>query len=107
MHAVWSFGFGPVYLVVEVQTMNRMHRYISAVFLTAALTTPVAVLAFPAPQDGRYYDRNHKDYHHWDDHENQSWHKFLGENHRKEHEFAKANRKEQSEYWSWRHSHPD
>jgi len=43
----------------------------------------------------------------WDDNENRQWGIFLTNNHRKSHEFAKANRKEQSEYWNWRHAHPD
>jgi hypothetical protein len=32
---------------------------------------------------------------------------FLTENHSDSHEFSKANKKEQSEYWNWRHAHPD
>jgi hypothetical protein len=87
--------------------MLRTNRFIAALFLTAALATPAVLVASPSPQDDRVYDREHKDYHHWDDHENQNWHRFLAENHRDEHEFAKANRKEQAEYWNWRHSHPD
>jgi hypothetical protein len=51
-------------------------------------------------------DREHKDYHQWDDAENRAWRKWLTENHRKDHEFAKADRKEQEEYWKWRHEHP-
>jgi len=53
------------------------------------------------------YDRDHKDYHNWDDHEQSAWGRFLAEKHRKDHEWAKADKKEQSEYWNWRHSHPD
>jgi hypothetical protein len=87
--------------------MQPAHRYLASLFLTAALGAPAVVLAAPAAQEDRIYDRDHKDYHHWDDHESQAWGRFLGEKHRKEHEFAKANRKEQSEYWNWRHSHPD
>jgi hypothetical protein len=32
---------------------------------------------------------------------------FLTENPRESHEYAKSNRKEQSEYWNYRHNHPD
>jgi hypothetical protein len=87
--------------------MHRTHRYIASFFLTAAFVAPVAVVAAAAPQDDRYYDRNHKDYHKWDDREGDAWKRFIVENHRKDHEFAKANKKEQQEYWNWRHSHPD
>jgi hypothetical protein len=90
--------------------MHRAHRYVASLFLTAALAAPVSMIAAPVPQDGvqvRVYDRDHKDYHNWDDHERHAWGVFLTDNHRKDHEYAHANRKEQSEYWNWRHSHPD
>jgi hypothetical protein len=90
--------------------MHRGYRYIASLFLTASLTAPVVMLAAPTPQDrdhDRVYDREHKDYHQWDDHERNAWGRFLAEKHRKEHEFAKAGRREQSDYWKWRHSHPD
>jgi hypothetical protein len=45
--------------------------------------------------------------HNWDDNENHAWGQFLTENHRESHEYAKSNKKEQSEYWNYRHSHPD
>jgi hypothetical protein len=55
----------------------------------------------------RVYDRDRKDYHNWNDNENRAWGQFLTENHRESHEYAKSNKKEQSKYWNWRHSHPD
>jgi uncharacterized protein YqjF (DUF2071 family) len=91
--------------------MHRAHRYIASLFLTAALAAPIAIMAAPMPQSAnlqvRYYDKNHKDYHNWDDRENKSWGIYLSSNHKKDHEFAKASGKEQSQYWNWRHSHPD
>jgi hypothetical protein len=86
-------------------SMKSAHRFMASLLLTGALVAPVAVVASPAAQD--VYDREHKDHHKWDDHENEAWRRFLAENHRKEHEFAKANRHEQQEYWNWRHGHPD
>src|ERR1700722_130665 len=89
--------------------MHIAHRYIAAIFLTASLSAPVALIASPGPQavQVRVYDTEHKDYHNWVDHENAAWGRFLAENHRKEHEYAKAKEKEQHEYWNGRHSHPD
>jgi hypothetical protein len=90
--------------------MNRTRRYIASFFLTAALAGPVSMMAAPSPQAGvqvRIYDRNHKDYHYWNDHENHLWVHFLVINHRRHHEFASASRREQAEYWNWRHAHPD
>jgi hypothetical protein len=55
----------------------------------------------------RVYDRAHKDYHNWDDNENHAWGQFLTENHKSSHEYSKANKKEQSQYWNYRHAHPD
>ena len=90
--------------------MHRVHRYISSLFLAAALATPVAIMA-AEPQDGRdqvrVYDRDHKDYHTWDDKENRAYGQFRSENHKSSPEFSKASRKQQSQYWNWRHSHPD
>ena len=91
--------------------MNHLGKYLGSLFLVAALAAPVTIMAVPAPQDDRehkrVYDRDHKDYHHWDDNENRAWGQFLTENHRESHEYAKSNKKEQSKYWNWRHSHPD
>lgn len=100
--------------------MCRAHRYITSLFLAAALATPLATIASPRPQDDRdsrtskdskdthrVYDAKHKQYHNWDDNENQAWNRYLSENHKKDHAFTKATKKEQEEYWDWRHDHPD
>jgi hypothetical protein len=91
--------------------MNRTFRYASSLFLAAAIAAPVSIVAAPARQDAavqdRVYDADHKDYHNWDDHENQMWHQYLTENHKKERDFQKAEKKEQADYWKWRHDHPD
>ena len=89
--------------------MQRAHRYVASLFLTAALAAPVSMMAAPAPQavQVRVYDRDHHDYHNWDDHERHAWGVSLSDNHRHDHEYAHANRREQRGYWNWRHSHPD
>lgn len=91
--------------------MRITHCFISSLLLAAVLAAPVVIMAAPVPGDDsvqvRVYDRDHKDYHNWDDHENQSWGVYLNDNHKKPHEFKKSNKKEQSNYWNWRHSHPD
>ena len=98
-------------LNLEDYNMHRAHRYIASLFLTAALAAPVSIMAVPVPQEARdqnrVYDKDHKDYHNWDDNENRAWGQFLTENHKKSHEFSKAKTKEQSQYWNWRHAHPD
>ena len=91
--------------------MHSPHRYIASLFLTAALVAPVVLMSAPVPQSAsvqfRVYDSRHKDYHNWDDNENQAWGRYLNENHRNNHEYTKSNRREQGQYWNWRHSHPD
>jgi hypothetical protein len=89
--------------------MYRKKLIISSLFLSAALVAPMAITANAAPQSVsvRVYDRDHKDYHNWDDHENSTWGIYLSNNHKKPQEYKKASRKEQSHYWGWRHSHPD
>ncbi len=89
--------------------MHLSHRYIASLFLTAALAAPVAIMAAPAPQGSRpaqvrVYDKQHKDYHNWDDNENRAWGQYLTDNHKNPHEFSKANKREQSKYRNYRHS---
>jgi hypothetical protein len=89
--------------------MRNTHRFVSSLILAAAIVAPISLIAAPGPQaiSVKVYDRNHKDYHNWDDHENTAWGVYLSDNHKKSHEFAKSSRREQSNYWNWRHSHPD
>jgi hypothetical protein len=91
--------------------MRLTHRYISSILLAAALAAPVAILAAPGPDDHgvqvRVYDSHHKDYHNWDDRENHAWGIYLTNNHKKNREFSRSSRRERSNYWNWRHSHPD
>jgi hypothetical protein len=98
-------------LNLEDYNMHRAHCYIASLFLTAALAAPMAMIAAPGPQEAhaqvRVYDKEHKDYHNWDDNENRAWGQYLNENHRNSHEYSKATKKEQAQYWNYRHAHPD
>jgi len=73
-------------LNLEDYSMHRTHQYIASLFLTAALVAPVAIMAAPAPQEVnvqlRYYDKHHKDYHNWDNHENRAWRQYLANSQR-------------------------
>lgn len=83
--------------------MYRPNRHTASLFLTATLAISVVTVACsPAPT----VTVNEPE-HHWDDHENQAWHRYLAENHRQDHEFNKSEKNEQSEYWTWRRNHPD
>jgi hypothetical protein len=87
----------------------KTSHYVASLVLTAVLASPGIVLAAPA-QVGiqvRVYDKDHKDYHNWDDNENRAWGQYLSEKHEKPHDFKKAKKTQQSQYWNWRHDHPD
>jgi len=90
--------------------MHLAHRYIGSL-LTAALAAPVAIMGVLVPQQAtvqiRVYDKDNKDYHNWNNNENRSWGQYLTDNHQKHCEFSKANKKQQSQYWNWRHANPD
>jgi hypothetical protein len=91
--------------------MHSAHRYIAPLFLIVALAAPLSSIASPGAQKPsvqiRVYDSTHKDYHNWDDNENRAWGQYLSENHYKTHDYKKANKREQSQYWNWRHDHED
>ena len=95
---------------MEEYVMRFTNRYISSLVLVAALAVPAAILANPKPQAGvqvRVYDRNHRDYHNWDDREEHSYRVYLTNHHRPYVEYNSQNSRNQRSYWSWRHSHPD
>ena len=91
--------------------MRFTNRYISSLVLVAALAVPAAILANAMPQEAsvqvRVYDRDHKDYHNWDDREDHAYRLYLSDHHRPYVEFSKQNSHSQSAYWTYRHSHPD
>jgi hypothetical protein len=96
---------------LEDYTMHRSYRFIASLFLATAIAAPVSVLAAPVPQEAsvqvRVYDRDHKDYHNWDDREDRAYRGYLVERHETYREYNKQNHGGQKRYWKWRHEHPD
>lgn len=88
-----------------------MRHYFSALLLSAALLAPLAVKAADDEHrdrnDHRMYDRTNKDYHEWNDREDQTYRRYLQEQHKHYRDFSKASRRDQENYWKWRHSHSD
>ncbi len=77
-----------------------MYRFLGSVVLAVSLLAPVGTL----------YAQDHHDQaptHQWSDSENDSWHQYLKEHHKKDHDWAKAKKREQSDYWKWRDQHRD
>jgi hypothetical protein len=83
-----------------------MRRYLGAFLLSAMLITPVAMRA-DDHHDKRYYDRDRKDYHEWNEREAQAYRRWQEERRREYRDWNKISRKDQSEYFKWRHGHPD
>jgi len=87
--------------------MHRAHRYIASLFLTAALAAPLSIMAAPEPQASvqfRAYDKQHKDYHNWDNQEDQVYRNYLTEQRQPYRAYPKQSHKTQNEYWNYRHS---
>ena len=87
-----------------------MHRFLllSAFVLSASFLVPVAARADDRDHhEKRYYDRDGKDYHTWNNNEDRAYRQYLGEQHRDYRDFHRVNRSQQQQYFGWRHSHPD
>jgi hypothetical protein len=93
-----------------------VYSYFKVIVLSGSLVIPVVVSAqdrdYPERRQNdqrsrRYEDESHKDFHEWNAREDQAYRRYLQEHHKKYHDFAKARKREQDDYWRWRHSHPD
>ena len=96
--------------------MHRGNKLLASLFMSAALAVPTAANAVARPQDDRdherheqaerrVYDREHRDYHAWNDREDGTYRRWLEERHEAYHDFNRLKRREQRDYWNWRHSH--
>ena len=88
-----------------------MKRMISSLLFGAALLSPLALMADDSHgrngQEQRYYDRNAKDYHTWNDGEDRAWRQYTTEHHKKYRNFKRASKRDQTDFFKWRHDHPD
>ena len=80
--------------------------FLSSLALAAMLAVP-AVQAQRAAVRIRVYDRDHKDYHVWDEREDRAYHNYWVERREDHRPYERLKRKEQREWWMWRHEHPD
>jgi len=86
--------------------MHKRSRFLSSLFLAAALT--FSVMGTACAHHYRVYDPYCSDYHVWDNVEVGYYHQWARDNHRDEHrDFRSLPPGEQKEYWTWRHSHGD
>src|ERR1022692_2958532 len=95
--------------------MRNQHPFLGSLALAAALAPPAGISILPILQGqvavqikvGKVYDRDHKDYHVWDDKEDKTYRGYLVENHQEYRPYAKQKKADQSKYWNWRHAHSD
>jgi hypothetical protein len=81
-----------------------MRRILAATFFGGMLLVPMATQM--RAEDHRYYDRDHRDYHEWNEAEARAYRHWLTEErHRAYHDWAHASAREQRDYWRWRHDH--
>lgn len=62
--------------------------------------------AYRSP-DARYYDRDYRDYHTWNEREARAYHRYWVEQRRREIAWERASARQRREYWRWRHRHMD
>jgi hypothetical protein len=91
--------------------MHRVDRFICSLFLAAAIVAPALLVAEAKAQEAavqvRVYDRDHHDYHNWDDREDRAYRRYLVKQHRSYREYNRQHHGVQRQYWTWRHSRPD
>jgi len=102
---VWPVA--PFVPFAGAEDVFQMRNTLLALFLGAAALTiaPQGVRA----EDHRYYDRDHKDYHAWNEPEQRAYHHwYMEERHEaKFRDYNRLNRADQRAYWQWRHEHAD
>jgi len=85
--------------------MRPFHQAWPVLLLFAALSAPAVITGCAEHNTYRVYDRDHDDYHRWDQHEIVFYSQWEHETHRDHRDFDKRDESEQKEYWNWRHSH--
>lgn len=88
-----------------------MRKLFGTVFVGIALLVPTITSAVGQVvvqvEPHRYYDRDHRDYHNWDDHEDHAYRAWVAERHRTYVEWERVPPRDQRAYWRWRHQHSD
>jgi hypothetical protein len=97
----------------QIPKEHNMYKYllVTAMIVSATFLAPMSIAAAVRPTQAsgakvqvRVFDRSHKDYHTWDDNEDSTYRKYLSDNHKPYHPIAKISRKQQTDYWNFRHA---
>jgi hypothetical protein len=78
---------------------------VAGLLMAASVVAPVALIADDHHGEKRYYDRDHRDYHYWNDGEDRQYRAYLVEQHREYVPFVKVNVRRRQEYFRYRHEH--
>ena len=79
---------------------------LGGLLVAASFIAPVAVMADGRHQrEIRYYDRDGRDYHTWNDNEDREYRQYLVERHRGYVVFTKTRTPQRREYFRYRHEH--
>ena len=96
-----------------------MRRFLGILLLGSVMAMPVVVRAADeherqeanreANRDARYYDRDAKTYHEWNEQEQRAYRHWWDEtqHHRAFRDWDKLRDRDRQAYWRWRHSHPE
>jgi len=85
--------------------MHRIKRH--AGFLLLASVLVVSAINIGCAARVRIYDSDHADWHRWNHDEDHAYRIYLSDNHKDYRDFSKLSGDEQTQYWNWRHGHPD
>ena len=81
-----------------------MTKIIGLAFLSFAFLFPTGAKAVPQFNlSFQVYDRQHKDYHTFDEVENQHWQSYQSARREKPKDFRRASKREQGQFWEYHH----
>jgi hypothetical protein len=83
----------------------RHFLILGGLLMAASVIAPVAVMAEDHRGEKRYYDRDGRDYHYWNDGEDREYRSYLVEQHRTYVPFVRVRPAQRQEYFRYRHEH--
>ena len=84
-----------------------MRTIVSGLFSLAFLMLTLTSCATRVTTGYRTYDPSYRDYHVWGPSETTYYNRWAVETHRQNRDYRRLRRREQREYWKWRHNHND
>lgn len=84
-----------------------MRRHLRTLVMAAGVISPVLMISGCATHVAvgyRYYDPYYSDYHVWNDNEVVYYNQWVAETHRPHRDFRRLRKRDQEEYWRWRHT---